>query len=236
MVPFRKIQPDFLPRFSRPSGTADAGQTPHQFHIGFWTADAEQPPTISIPDSTPPLDLTGDDLTLRGIGCRPAWSLVHVAAARLTSYYRSIELSSIQDQACGIAKAFLIGRDFLGGNPAALIQGENFMATIYAPCCGNRRSSPGSTVFACWVDDPERYGIIESDAARCPLRIMKKAESTEIELRRHRSVFHGLEDCLSGRNRLHAGLIDAEQLLRLAEPMKGTAYGQYLIRQANLPP
>ena len=30
------------------------------------------------------------------------------------------------------------------------------------------------------------------------------------------------------------GLIDAEQLLRLAEPMKGTAYGKYLIRQANL--
>ena len=30
------------------------------------------------------------------------------------------------------------------------------------------------------------------------------------------------------------GFIDAEQLLRLAEPMKGTAYGQYLIRQASL--
>jgi glucose-1-phosphate thymidylyltransferase len=32
------------------------------------------------------------------------------------------------------------------------------------------------------------------------------------------------------------GFIDAEQLLRLAEPMKATAYGQYLIRQATTPP
>src|SRR5437762_8587513 len=88
-----------------------------------------------------------------------------------------IELSyAIQDQPNGIAEAFLIGREFLAGQPSALILGDNI---FYGHSLGTLlRSSAqrtrGATVFACWVDDPERYGIIEFDAAHHPLRIVEK--------------------------------------------------------------
>src|SRR5207344_2276455 len=69
-----------------------------------------------------------------------------------------IELSyAVQDQPGGIAQAFLIGKDFLAGRPSALILGAN--------------------VFAAWVDDPERYGVIEFDATHRPLRIVEKPKA-----------------------------------------------------------
>lgn len=64
----------------------------------------------------------------------------------------------------GIAQAFLIGADFLHGDGAALMLGDNifhgkldfFRAALERPA--------GATIFACPVRDPERYGVIEFDA------------------------------------------------------------------------
>ena len=166
------------------------------------------------------------------------------------------------------------------------------------------KQARGATVFACWVDDPERYGIIEFDASHRPLRIVEKPkapksnyavtglyfydervvdvvremkpsargeleitdlnqwylEHGELHVERFGRGYAWLdagthESLLEASQFIHIvekrqglkiacpeevafiqGFIDAEQLLRLAEPLKGTAYGQYLIRQAVLQP
>src|SRR3954465_15564541 len=93
-----------------------------------------------------------------------------------------IELSyAIQDQPGGIAEAFLIGRDFLAGHPSALILGDNIFYgdNLRALLRDSAGQAQGATVFACWVDDPERYGVVEFDAAYHPLRIVEKPKAPQ---------------------------------------------------------
>src|ERR1700709_1190795 len=215
-----------------------------------------------------------------------------------------IELSyATQDQPRGIAEAFIIGREFLAGGPSALILGDNIFygTSLRAMLRESAEQSRGATVFACWVDDPERYGVIEFDASHRPLQIVEKPKTPKSNYavtglyfydERVVDVVRGMKPSARGeleitdlnqwyleRGELHAerfgrgyawldagthdslleasqfihivekrqGLkiacpeevafiqvfIDPEQLLRRAEPMKGTAYGQYLIRQAH---
>src|SRR5688500_837586 len=63
---------------------------------------------------------------------------------------------AIQDHPGGIAQAFLIGREFLGGHPSALILGDNiFYGTGLRDMLREAAEQVrGATVFACWVDDP----------------------------------------------------------------------------------
>ena len=66
----------------------------------------------------------------------------------------------------GLAQAFLLGREFLAGDPATLILGDNiFYGGGLRPALedGARREK-GATVFAYRVKDPERYGVVELDA------------------------------------------------------------------------
>jgi glucose-1-phosphate thymidylyltransferase len=217
-----------------------------------------------------------------------------------------IELSyAIQNEPAGIAEAFLIGREFIHGKPSALILGDNI---FYGDKLGAHLSEHsaqrtcGATVFACWVDDPKRYGVVEFDAFQRPLRIVEKPtapksnyavtglyfydervvdiarelkpsergeleisdvnqsylERGELHVERFGRGYAWLdagthESLLEASQFIHIvekrqgmkiacpeevaftqGYIDAEQLLRLAEPMKATNYGQYLIRQARL--
>jgi glucose-1-phosphate thymidylyltransferase len=70
---------------------------------------------------------------------------------------------AIQPSADGLAQAFLIGSDFLGGAAAALVLGDNLfhghdLSPQLQACNGER---PGATVFAYPVRDPERYGVVE---------------------------------------------------------------------------
>lgn len=62
----------------------------------------------------------------------------------------------------GLAEAFIIGRDFLEGGPAALILGDNvFYGTGFSRVVQNAAAdNEGATVFAVQVKDPERYGVI----------------------------------------------------------------------------
>ena len=216
-----------------------------------------------------------------------------------------IELSyAVQDHPGGIPQAFLIGEKFLAGHPSALILGDNvFYGTSLRAMLREAAELPhGATVFASWVDDPERYGIIEFDAANRPLRIVEKPAAPKSNYavtgiyfydERVTDVARGLKPSARGeleitdlnqwyleRGELHVerfgrgyawldagtheslleasqfihivekrqglkiacpeevafiqGFIDAAQLLRLAEKLKGTAYGQYLIRAASL--
>jgi glucose-1-phosphate thymidylyltransferase len=217
-----------------------------------------------------------------------------------------IELDyAIQDHPGGIAEAFIIGREFLAGGPSALILGDNIFygTSLRAMLRESAQQNRGATVFACWVDDPERYGVIEFDASHAPLRIvekpavpksnyavtglyfydervvdvvreMKPSARGELEITDlnqwylERGELHaerfgrgyawldaGTHDSLLEASQFIAivekrqglkiacpeevafvqGFIDEQQLLRLAEPMKDTAYGRYLVRQAAMP-
>ncbi len=76
----------------------------------------------------------------------------------------------------GLAQAFVIGRDFIGESPSALVLGDNLffghgLTEMLVRADGQEQ---GATVFAYWVDDPERYGVVEFDAARRPKAIIEK--------------------------------------------------------------
>jgi len=66
----------------------------------------------------------------------------------------------------GLAQAFLIGRDFVGGMPSCLILGDNIFYGHGLTESLDRAMdrSEGATVFGYWVRDPERYGVAEFDA------------------------------------------------------------------------
>ncbi|WP_346913514.1 glucose-1-phosphate thymidylyltransferase RfbA [uncultured Roseibium sp.] len=65
----------------------------------------------------------------------------------------------------GLAEAFIIGRDFIGDSPCALILGDNIFygAGISALCRQATEQQNGATVFAYQVADPERYGVVSFD-------------------------------------------------------------------------
>ena len=74
---------------------------------------------------------------------------------------------AIQAAPEGLAQAFLIGSDFIGNDPSALVLGDNI---FYGHDLGSdlkvaSAKATGATVFAYPVQDPERYGVVEFDAA-----------------------------------------------------------------------
>ena len=65
----------------------------------------------------------------------------------------------------GLAEAFIIGREFVGDSPVALILGDNIFsgASLPAICREAAERESGATVFAYQVQDPERYGVVSFD-------------------------------------------------------------------------
>lgn len=76
----------------------------------------------------------------------------------------SIEYT-VQPSPDGLAQAFILGETFLGGEPSALVLGDNL---FYGPKFGRQLAKyadrDGATVFGYWVDDPQAYGVVEFDA------------------------------------------------------------------------
>ena len=72
---------------------------------------------------------------------------------------------AVQPSPDGLAQAFIIGEKFLNGSPACLVLGDNiFYGAGLQPILKNTsEKESGSTVFAYWVKDPERYGVVEFD-------------------------------------------------------------------------
>ncbi|HWI39748.1 MAG TPA: glucose-1-phosphate thymidylyltransferase RfbA, partial [Burkholderiales bacterium] len=83
---------------------------------------------------------------------------------------------AVQEKPAGIAQAFLIGRDFIGKGPVALILGDNiFFGHDFVPLINRARArEQGATVFAYPVKDPERYGVVEFDDSGRALSIEEK--------------------------------------------------------------
>jgi glucose-1-phosphate thymidylyltransferase len=72
-----------------------------------------------------------------------------------------------QPQPNGLAEAFIIGRDFVGESPVALILGDNIFYGAGLPelCREAAGRGGGATVFAYAVEDPQRYGVVSFDKA-----------------------------------------------------------------------
>ncbi|WP_460734480.1 glucose-1-phosphate thymidylyltransferase RfbA [Lysobacter tyrosinilyticus] len=74
---------------------------------------------------------------------------------------------AVQPSPDGLAQAYLIGRDFVAGQPSCLVLGDNiFYGHGLTQLLKNAASRDhGATVFGYWVKDPERYGVAEFDAS-----------------------------------------------------------------------
>jgi glucose-1-phosphate thymidylyltransferase len=83
---------------------------------------------------------------------------------------------AVQPSPDGLAQAFIIGRDFIGNNPSALVLGDNIFYghdLVKQLHSANDRTD-GATVFAYHVHDPERYGVVEFDASQRAISIEEK--------------------------------------------------------------
>jgi glucose-1-phosphate thymidylyltransferase len=83
---------------------------------------------------------------------------------------------AVQPSPDGLAQAFIIGQDFIGNSPSALVLGDNI---FYGHEFSNdlravNRVDAGATVFAYHVQDPERYGVVEFDRSNRAVSLEEK--------------------------------------------------------------
>ena len=83
----------------------------------------------------------------------------------------------VQPKPEGLAQAFILGADFIGKDPAALVLGDNIFYGSGMGTLLKQKSNPdGAVVFAYQVHDPERYGVVEFDKNNRVLSIEEKPE------------------------------------------------------------
>jgi glucose-1-phosphate thymidylyltransferase len=210
---------------------------------------------------------------------------------------------AVQPSPDGLAQAFIIGADFVGNEPSALVLGDNIFYghEMAQDLRAASSSEQGATVFAYRVHDPERYGVVEFDAAGKAISLEEKPKQPksnyavtglyfydnrvvdvaknlapsprgELEITdvnkqylawnelgvsimgrglawldtgTHESLLdaslfiqtiekrQGLKIACPEEIAYRQGYIDAEQVARLADPLKKNAYGQYLLAMLN---
>ena len=88
---------------------------------------------------------------------------------------------AVQPSPDGLAQAFIIGADFIGDEPVAMVLGDNIFAghglkKRLRAAVENAEWGKGATVFGYYVDDPERFGIVEFDKDGKAISIEEKPE------------------------------------------------------------
>ena len=85
----------------------------------------------------------------------------------------------VQPSPDGLAQAFILGRDFVGNHPSALVLGDNiyYGHDLQRQLLDANARSDGASVFAYHVTDPERYGVVEFDAGKRALSIEEKPKA-----------------------------------------------------------
>jgi len=84
----------------------------------------------------------------------------------------------VQENPDGLAQAFILGEEFIGNDPCALILGDNIfyghdLAKLLEKAA---QKTEGATVFAYHVHDPERYGVVEFDSTGEAISLVEKPE------------------------------------------------------------
>ena len=88
---------------------------------------------------------------------------------------------AVQPSPDGLAQAFIIGEEFIGNDTVAMVLGDNIFAghglkKRLKAAVANAESGKGATVFGYYVDDPERFGIVEFDEKGKAISIEEKPE------------------------------------------------------------
>lgn len=83
---------------------------------------------------------------------------------------------AVQPQPNGLAEAFIIGREFIGSSPVAMVLGDNiFFGEGLSDLCRQAAArDSGASVFAYYVNDPQRYGVVAFDGDGKALSIEEK--------------------------------------------------------------
>ncbi|SFQ62478.1 glucose-1-phosphate thymidylyltransferase [Psychrobacillus psychrotolerans] len=84
---------------------------------------------------------------------------------------------AVQDNPTGLAEAFIIGEEFIGDSPVALVLGDNiFYGSNFGYTVQESASalSEGALIFGCYVKDPRAYGVVEVDGQGKPISIEEK--------------------------------------------------------------
>ncbi|MGA7314691.1 MAG: glucose-1-phosphate thymidylyltransferase RfbA [Silvibacterium sp.] len=83
---------------------------------------------------------------------------------------------AVQPSPDGLAQAFIIGKDFIGNEPCALVLGDNIFygQSLSGQLKRAAAKTKGATVFAYQVQDPERYGVVEFDGAGRAISLEEK--------------------------------------------------------------
>jgi glucose-1-phosphate thymidylyltransferase len=117
----------------------------------------------------------------------------------------------------GLAQAFVIGADFVRGHPSCLILGDNIIhghgLSEVLRSADERKS--GATIFGYWVDDPQRYGVIEFDSEMRVLSIEEKPAQPKSNWAAIGIYFYD------------------EDVIELARQLKPSARGEYEITDLN---
>jgi len=83
---------------------------------------------------------------------------------------------AVQERADGIAQALVIGEQFINGNNVTLILGDNIFYGDYQFLKESRNFNGGARIFSYYVNDPERYGVLEFDKDGRAVAIEEKPE------------------------------------------------------------
>ena len=88
---------------------------------------------------------------------------------------------AVQPKPEGLAQAFIIGEDFIGDDSVAMVLGDNIffghgLNKRLKAAVENAETGKGATVFGYYVDDPERFGIVEFDSEGKAISIEEKPE------------------------------------------------------------
>ena len=119
----------------------------------------------------------------------------------------------------GLAQAFLIGKDFIGKDAVALALGDNIFYGHGLPDQFEQAAadtSAGATIFAYQVRDPERYGVVEFDAAGKPVNLIEKPKVAPSPFAVTGLYFYD------------------NQVISIAEGLKPSARGELEITDVNL--
>lgn len=87
---------------------------------------------------------------------------------------------AVQANPEGLAQAFIIGKEFIGNDPSALVLGDNIFygQTLSQQLKRAATKEKGATVFAYQVQDPERYGVVEFDTQGRAISLEEKPQKT----------------------------------------------------------